>query len=168
MCSSLRLDNVVVHQLLVFSLDDGCIVELWSSMSSAIIMSQSRESILPPRPIPTIVGDLMPVTVLVPTVKPFCDQDLPVRDVGLNFAPGPHISSISNSLLSSWSSTEPIAFFAISSLPPTHKIRILGFLQISHTAKCINKSVLPCLGGDNIMCCPPLSIASIICSIHCL
>ena len=135
-------------------------------MSSAIIMSQSRLSILPPLPIPTIVGDLIPVTVLVPTVNPFCDQDLPVLVLGLNFGPGPHISSINNSLLSSWSSTELTAFLAISSLPPTHKIRMLGFVQMSHTAKCINKSVLPCRGGDNIICCSPFSIASKIELIH--
>jgi len=61
-----------------------------------------------------MVGDLIPVTVRVPTVKPFCDQDLPVLLVGLNFGPGPHISSINNSLLSNWSNTELTAFFAIS------------------------------------------------------
>jgi hypothetical protein len=62
-------------------------------MSSAIIMSQSRDKILPPRPMPTIVGLLIPVTVLVPTVKPLCDHDLAVFVLGLNFIPGPHISS---------------------------------------------------------------------------
>ena len=50
-------------------------------------MSQSLDKILPPLPKPTMVGDLIPVTVLVPTVKPFCDQDFPVLVLGLNFGP---------------------------------------------------------------------------------
>ena len=129
-------------------------------------MSQSRDKILPPRPMPTIVGLLIPVTVLVPTVKPLCDQDLADLVLGLNLMPGPHISSINNSLNSNWSITEPMAFLAMSSLPPTHKILMLGLLHISHITKCISRSVLPCRGGDNIMCCPPVSIVCIICSIH--
>ena len=135
-------------------------------MSSAIIMSQSLDRILPPLPIPTMVGDLIPVTVLVPTVKPFCDQALPVLDAGLKLLPGGHSSSLRSSLFSSWSITDDIAFFDISSLPPTHNILTFGFFIINQTAKCINKSVLPCLGGDNIICCLPCSIASSIDSIH--
>ncbi len=75
-------------------------------MSSAIIKSQSRDSILPPLPIPTIVGDLIPDTVLVATVKPVCDHDLPVRVAGLKVPPGPQKSSTSFSFVSSWSSTD--------------------------------------------------------------
>ena len=129
-------------------------------MSSAIIKSQSRESILPPLPTATIVGDLIPVTVLVPIVNCPDDQDLPDLTLGWNLTPGPFISSFNCSLFSKWSSTAPTAFFAISSLPPTHIILMLGLLHICHTAKCVNKSVLPCLGGLSIICCLPFSIAS--------
>ena len=135
MCSSFREDNVVVHQVLVFSLDAGCIVEEWSSKSSPMIISQSRERIFPPRPIPTMVGDLIPVTVRVPTVNPLCDHAFPALLVGLKLFPGGQSSSISFSLFSNWSITEATAFLDISSLPPTHNILTLGFLIISHTAK---------------------------------
>jgi hypothetical protein len=49
---------------------------------------------------PTIVGDLIPVTVLVPTVNSVDDHALPLLFCGLNLGPGPHISSINNSLFS--------------------------------------------------------------------
>ena len=137
-------------------------------MSSAIIKSQSRERILPPLPTATIVGDLIPVTVLLLTVNCPELQVLPVLLLGLKVSPGPQKSCISCSLFSRWSNTEPTAFLDISSLPPTHIILILGFVHISQTTKCIRSSVLPCLGGERIICCPPVSIAFIIESIHTL
>ena len=135
-------------------------------MSSAIIKSQSLERIFPPFPTATKVGDLIPVIVLLATVNCPELQDLPDLFFGLNEPPGPQKSSINFSLLSKWSSTAPTAFFAISSLPPTHIILVLGFLQICHTAKCVSKSVFPCRGGESIICSPPVLIASKIELIH--
>src|SRR5210317_955797 len=99
-CSSLRDDKVVVHHCLVCSLALGCIVVPWSSMSSAIIKSQSLDNIFPPLPTATIVGDLIPVTVLVAIVNCPDVQDLPLLFFGLNVCPGPQKSSISFSLCS--------------------------------------------------------------------
>ena len=98
-------------------------------------MSQSLDRILPPLPKPTIVGDFIPETVLVDTVKPFCDQDLPVLVAGLNEPLGPQKSSFRPSLFSKVSKTEDTEFFAISSLPPIQSILIFGFLHISQTTK---------------------------------
>src|SRR5690606_37411341 len=87
-------------------------------MSSAMMMSASNDSRVPPRPSAVIVAPLISGCVRVPTVNSDFDQPYPSSFPGLNERPGPKYSFANSSFDARNRATAPTDRNATRSFPP--------------------------------------------------